>query len=121
MTLETVDRMERSDRIAYFNAMKFLSFQLAKSLDTLQNPFRRSYQSLDFSPATQCAKGPYSVFDNVAAIFAAKPVIARTATDIYACAEWIEDAFKGKELLLEIYSQLLNPTGISLANHIVDP
>jgi cystathionine beta-lyase/cystathionine gamma-synthase len=47
-------------------------------------------------------------------------VIARTATYIYACAEWIEDAFKGKELLLEIYSRLLNPTSISLANHIVD-
>lgn len=120
ITLETVDSLDRSDRIAYFNAKKFLSFQLAKSLDTLQNPFRRAYQSLGYASATKCAKGPYAVFDNVTAIFSANPVIARTATYIYACAEWIEDAFKGKELLLEIYSRLLNPTGISLANHIVD-
>ena len=49
------------------------------------------------------------MFDNVTAIFSATPVIARTATYIYACAEWIEDAFQGKELLLEIYSRLLNP------------
>src|SRR5437899_2451373 len=53
-------------------------------------------------------------------IFAAYPVITRTATYIYACAEWIQDAFQGKELLLEIYSRLLNPTSIALANHIVD-
>jgi len=38
---------------------------------------------------------------------------------VYACTEWIEDAFKGKELLHEIYSRLLNPTSICLANHIV--
>ena len=93
---------------------------MAKSLDTLQNPFRRAYQNLGYSSTTQYAKGPYAVFDNVAAIFSANPVIARTATYIYACAEWIEDAFKGKELLLEIYSRLLNPTAIALANHIVD-
>jgi O-acetylhomoserine (thiol)-lyase len=56
----------------------------------------------------------------VAAIFSANPVITRTATYVYACAEWIEDAFQGKELLLEIYSRLLNPTSVSLANYIVD-
>jgi O-acetylhomoserine (thiol)-lyase len=39
---------------------------------------------------------------------------------MYACTEWVEDAFKGREPLLEIYSRLLNPTSISLANHIVD-
>ncbi|HEX4132085.1 MAG TPA: PLP-dependent transferase [Pirellulales bacterium] len=120
LTLETIDRLDRSDRIAYFNAKKFLSFQLAKLLDTLQNPARRSYQSLGYDQATLAAKGPYAVFDNVTAIFAANPVIARTATYIYACAEWIEDAFQGKELLLEIYSRLLNPTSVSLANHMVD-
>lgn len=60
------------------------------------------------------------MFDNVTAIFSANPVIARTATYIYACAEWIADAFEGKELLLEIYSRLLNPTAIALANYIVD-
>jgi O-acetylhomoserine/O-acetylserine sulfhydrylase-like pyridoxal-dependent enzyme len=32
----------------------------------------------------------------------------------------VEDAFQGRELLLEIYSRLLNPTSVSLANHIVD-
>jgi O-acetylhomoserine (thiol)-lyase len=117
---ETLATLDRSDRIAYFNAKKFLSFQVAKLLDTLQTPSRLAYQSLHFSPATISAKGPYAVFDNVTAIFSANPVIARTATYIYACAEWIEDAFQGKELLLEIYSRLLNPTSISLANHIVD-
>ena len=66
----------------------------------LQNPSRRTYQSLDYRPTTLSAKGPYAVFDNVTAIFAANPVITRTATYIYACAEWIEDAFQGKELLL---------------------
>lgn len=120
ITLAEMDALDRSDRIAWFNAQKFLSFQLAKLLDTLQNPFRRSYQSLSYGTGTLTAKGPYAVFDNVAAIFSANPVIARTATYIYACAEWIEDAFQGKELLLEIYSRLLNPTSISLANAIVD-
>ena len=120
VTLQTIRTLDQSQRIAYFNAKKFLTFQLAKSLDTLQNPFRYTYQSLGYSPTTLCAKGPYAVFDNVTALFSATPVIARTATYIYACAEWIEDAFKGKELLLEIYSRLLNPTAIALANHIVD-
>jgi len=120
VTLRSIDGLDRSDRIAYFNAKKFLSFQLAKLLDTLQTSFRRSYQALDYTYATQSAKGPYPVFDNVTAIFSATPVIARTATYIYACAEWIEDAFQGKELLLEIYSRLLNPTSIALANFIVD-
>ena len=120
LTLSEMQNLDASQRIAHFNAKKFLSFQLAKLLDTLQNPFRRSYQSLRFSNSTQIAKGPYPIFDNITAIFSATPVIARTATYIYACAEWIEDAFRGKELMLEIYSRLLNPTSISLANHIVD-
>lgn len=119
-TFESIRSLDRSDKIARFNAQKFLSFQLAKLLDTLQNSFRRTYQGLDYSLTTQSAKGPYAVFDNVAAIFSATPVITRTATYIYACAEWIEDAFKGKELLLEIYSRLLNPTSVSLANFVVD-
>ncbi len=120
LTQQSIGSLDRSDRIAYFNAKKFLSFQTAKLLDTLQNPFRRSYQALKPHYSTQAAKGPYAVFDNVTAIFSATPVIARTATYIYACAEWIEDAFQGKELLLEIYSRLLNPTSVSLANFIVD-
>ena len=120
VTVKSITGLDYADRVKRFNAKKFLSFQLAKVLDTLQSPFRKSYQSLDFSDATQTAKGPYPVFDNVTAIFSATPVIARTATYIYACAEWIADAFKGKELMLEIYSRLLNPTSISLANYIVD-
>ncbi|TWU20676.1 Methionine gamma-lyase [Novipirellula galeiformis] len=120
LTQQSIHNLDRSDRIAYFNAKKFLSFQTAKLLDSLQSPFRRSYQSLQLDDSTQTAKGPYAIFDNVTAVFSATPVIARTATYIYACAEWIEDAFKGKELLLEIYSRLLNPTSVSLANFIVD-
>jgi cystathionine beta-lyase/cystathionine gamma-synthase len=120
ITAETVQSLDRSDRIAYFNAKKFLSFQLAKLLDTLQNPFRKSYQALGYSGETIASKGPYAIFDNVAAIFAANPVITRTATYIYACAEWIQDAFQGRELLLDVYSRLLNPTSIALANHVVD-
>jgi O-acetylhomoserine/O-acetylserine sulfhydrylase-like pyridoxal-dependent enzyme len=120
VTMESMATLETKDRIARFNAKKFLSFQLAKLIDTLQNPFRKSYQSLNYSPGTLAAKGPYPIFDNVTALFSATPVIARTATYIYACAEWVEDAFKGEELLLEIYSRLMNPTSTSLANQIVD-
>ena len=96
LSLETISDLPRAYRIAYFNSKKFLSFQTAKLLDTLQNPFRHSYQSLGLNYATQASKGPYPIFDNVTAIFSATPVITRTATYIYACAEWIEDAFKGK-------------------------
>ena len=120
LTLDSMSSLDQNDRIQRFNAKKFLSFQLAKILDTLQNPFRKSYQSLGYKGETMAAKGPYPVFDNVTALFSATPVITRTATYIYACAEWIEDAFRGKELMLEIYSRLLNPTSVCLANHIVD-
>lgn len=112
--------LDATEKTALFNAKKFLSFQLAKVLDTLQNPFRASYQNLGQSQSTQSAKSAYPVFDNVNAIFSATPAITRTATYIYACAEWISDAFEGKEMMLDIYSRLLNPTSISLANHIVD-
>lgn len=120
ITMREISRLPTEERITRFNACKFLSFQLAKLLDTVQHPFRRSYQSMGYRPATQMAKGPYPIFDNITAIFSATPVITRTATYIYACAEWIEDAFAGKELMLEIYSRLLNPTSICLANYIVD-
>jgi O-acetylhomoserine/O-acetylserine sulfhydrylase-like pyridoxal-dependent enzyme len=89
-------------------------------LDTLQNPFRQVYQSLVEDQSNRIAKGPFPIFDNVTAIFSATPVIARTATYLYACTEWIDDAFQGREPLLEVYSRLLNPTSVSLANHIVD-
>jgi O-acetylhomoserine/O-acetylserine sulfhydrylase-like pyridoxal-dependent enzyme len=120
LTAQTIDSLDRSDRVAYFNAKKFLAFQIAKLLDTLQNPLRRTYQSLGFSLSTQAAKGPYAMFDNVTAIFSATPVIARTATYVYACAEWVAEAFEGREFLEQIYSRLLNPTSLALANYIVD-
>src|SRR5712671_542239 len=120
LTTRELASLDRSDRIAYFNAKKFLCFQLAKLLDTLQNPFRHTYQTLVENQTTRLAKGPYPIFDNVTAIFSATPVIARTATYLYACTEWIDDAFQGREPLLEVYSRLLNPTSVSLANHIVD-
>lgn len=119
-TIGALVGLEKKDRIAYFNAKKFLCFQLAKLLDNLQTPFRRTYQSLVNEPSVRMAKGPYPIFDNVTAIFSATPVITRTATYLYACTEWIDDAFQGKEMLLEVYSRLLNPTSVSLANHIVD-
>src|SRR5438105_6284288 len=120
LTTSELRTLDRRDRIAWFNAKKFLCFQLAKLLDSLQNPFRFTYQSLIESQSNRLAKGPYPLFDNVTAIFSSTPVIARTATYLYACTEWIDDAFQGREPLLEVYSRLLNPTSISLANHIVD-
>lgn len=120
ITLQSMNKLDRGDRIARFNAKKFLAFQLAKLLDDLQQSTRKTYQSLDFKLTTHTAKGPYSPLDNITAIFSATPVITRTATYVYACAEWIEDAFKGKEMLLEVYSRFLNPTSVSLANYIVD-
>lgn len=119
-TIEALETLDRSDRIAYFNAKRFLCFQLAKVLDTLQNPMRSTYQTLVTRDAGFASKGPYPLFDNVTALFSASPVITRTATYIYACTEWIEDAFNGREFLHEIYSRLLNPTSIALANHVVD-
>jgi O-acetylhomoserine/O-acetylserine sulfhydrylase-like pyridoxal-dependent enzyme len=120
ITMASLQELDRTDRIAWFNAKRFVSFQLAKVLDTLQNPLRATYQSM-VSRDGQCApKGAYSLFDNVTALFSANPVITRTATYMYACTEWIESAFSGREPLHHIYSRLLNPTSISLANHIVD-
>jgi O-acetylhomoserine (thiol)-lyase len=120
ITSETLQQLDRKDRVALFNAKRFACFQLAKVLDNLQSPMRQTYQSLAGRDGPGAARGPYPIFDNVTAIFSATPVIARTATYLYACVEWVEDAFKGKELLHEIYSRLLNPTSVSLANHIVD-
>ncbi|HTV52491.1 MAG TPA: PLP-dependent transferase, partial [Steroidobacteraceae bacterium] len=120
-TVEALQRLDRRDRIAFFNAKRFACFQLAKVLDSLQNPLRRSYQSLTQAGAgDRTVRGPYPIFDNVTAIFSSTPVITRTATYLYACTEWVEDAFHGRELLHAVYSRLLNPTSISLANHIVD-
>ncbi len=120
---ETVRRLatlDRRDRIAFFNAKRFLCFQLAKVLDTLQNPLRKTWQSLAVENSAGPVRGPYPIFDNVTAIFSSTPVITRTATYLYACTEWIDDAFQGRELLHEIYSRLMNPTSTCLANHVVD-
>jgi O-acetylhomoserine (thiol)-lyase len=120
ITARELGGLDRKDRVAWFNAKRFACFQLAKVLDNLQSPLRSTYQSLAGRAGVEAARGPYPIFDNVTAIFSATPVITRTATYLYACVEWVEDAFKGKELLHEIYSRLLNPTSVSLANHIVD-
>ncbi len=120
ITMDGLKNVDRKDRIAWFNAKRFVSFQLAKILDTLQNPLRATYQSITTNTIGFASKGPYPLFDNVAAIFSANPVITRTATYLFACTEWVEDAFTGREPLHEIYSRLMNPTSISLANHIID-
>ena len=120
VTNETLAGLSKEDKLAYFNAKKFLSFQIAKVLDTLQNPFRATYQSLTKQSGSQVAKSHYPLFDNVTALFSATPVVVRTATYVYACTEWVDDAFQGKEFTHQIYSRLLNPTNISLANAIVD-
>lgn len=117
ITEATLGELDREDKVAWFNAKKFLSFQLAKILDTLQNPFRKTWQSLGSS---QLSRNHYPLFDNVTALFSATPVVVRTATYVYACTEWVDDAFQGKEFTHQIYSRLLNPTNISLANAIVD-
>jgi O-acetylhomoserine (thiol)-lyase len=120
ITTATLEGLSKEDKVAYFNAKKFLSFQIAKVLDTLQNPFRATYQSLTKQSGSQVSKSHYPLFDNVTALFSATPVIVRTATYVYACTEWVDDAFQGKESTHQIYSRLLNPTNISLANAIVD-
>ena len=119
ITQQTLSTIDQQEKVAYFNAKKFLSFQIAKILDSLQNPFRATYQSLSTAD-TSAAKSHYPLFDNVTALFSATPVVVRTATYIYACTEWVDDAFQGKESTHQIYSRLLNPTNISLANAIVD-
>src|SRR5215211_2586011 len=55
-TLREMRSLDRRDRIAWFNAKKFLCFQLAKLLDTLQNPFRFTYQSLVETQSSRLAK-----------------------------------------------------------------
>jgi O-acetylhomoserine (thiol)-lyase len=120
LTTATLATLDQNDRVAWFNAKRFACFQLAKILDTLQNPLRATYQTIVSDMSVVGVKGAYPMFDNVTALFSATPVITRTATYVYACTEWVEDAFKGKEMLHEIYSRLLNPTSISLANHMVD-
>ena len=70
--MRELPRLPRTDRVALFNAKKFLAFQLAKLLDTLQNPSRKTHQSLRYSNSTMLAKGPYPIFDNVTASVSSK-------------------------------------------------
>ena len=45
VTLRELATLDQRDRVARFNAKRFLCFQLAKILDTLQNPLARSRTS----------------------------------------------------------------------------
>ena len=109
VTSETLAGLSKQDKVAYFNAKKFLSFQIAKILDTLQNPFRATYQSLTKQNGSQVSKSHYPLFDNVTALFSATPVVVRTATYIYACTEWVDDAFKAKNQLIRFIRVYLIP------------
>ena len=50
VTVETIDGLDRKDRVAYFNAKKFLCFQIAKVLDiaegTVKSRIHRARQAL---------------------------------------------------------------------------
>ena len=89
LTTQTLGRLDRADRIAWFNAKRFACFQLAKVLDTLQNPLRATYQGLLDDMSTAGVKGPNPLFDNVTAIFSATPVITRTA-DLRVCLRGVD-------------------------------
>ncbi|WP_237276489.1 aminotransferase class I/II-fold pyridoxal phosphate-dependent enzyme [Tenacibaculum ovolyticum] len=119
ITFDTVGKLDASEKVAYFNAKRFMSFQIAKVLETLQGPLKKTYESLEQSDATLNAKGPMPLFNNIAALFSATPVIARTSTYDYSCTEWIDDAFNGKESIHHIYSRSLNPTSMALGTHMV--
>jgi hypothetical protein len=54
-TVERLASLDRRDRIAFWNAKRFLCFRLAKLLDTLQNPLRKSWQSPPPSTAPRTA------------------------------------------------------------------
>ncbi len=52
LTIDGLSQLDRSDRIAWFNAKRFVSFQLAKILDNMQNPLRATClaEMILFSP-----------------------------------------------------------------------
>ncbi|MFP2768610.1 trans-sulfuration enzyme family protein [Oceanisphaera sp. KMM 10153] len=120
LTEDTLASLPPEQQVSRFNTKKFLSFQLAKVLENLQTPFRRQWRGLNMELGSRLAKGPYPLFDRVPALFSANPVIVRTATYIYACTEWIDDAFQGRESSHPIYTRLLNPTSLALANTMVE-
>ncbi|CAL2085362.1 PLP-dependent transferase [Tenacibaculum sp. 190524A02b] len=119
ITNATISQIDTDKKVTYFNAKRFLSFQIAKVLETLQAPLKQTYQSFEQSDATLNAKGPMPLFNNIAALFSATPVIARTSTYDYSCTEWIDDAFNGKESIHHIYSRSLNPTSMALGTQMV--
>ncbi|OXS14954.1 Cys/Met metabolism pyridoxal-phosphate-dependent enzyme [Zobellella denitrificans] len=119
-TRDSLDSLPAEERISRFNAKKFLAFQLAKVLDNLQAPFRAQWRQLGLTQSARLAKGAYPLFDRVPMLFGANPPIVRTATYVYACTEWIDDAFHGRESTHPIYSRLLNPTALALANTLVE-
>ncbi len=119
ITNDTIEKLDQGEKVSYFNAKRFLSFQIAKVLETLQLPMAKTYRSMGQSDESLQAKGPQPLFNNVAALFSATPVIARTSTYDYSCTEWIDDAFNGKESIHHIYSRLLNPTSMALSSHMV--
>ncbi len=57
ITVEGLSDLDKSDRIAWFNAKRFLSFQIAKILDNLQNPMRATYQSIATNNGNFASKG----------------------------------------------------------------
>ena len=115
---QTLADLPATDKISYFNAKKFLCFQLAKLIDMLQPSLKQSYQALEMDVGTRAVKGEYPLFANVGALFSATPAVIKTATYLYACTEWVEDAFNGKESTHPIYSRLLNPTSMALASTV---
>ena len=115
---QTLADLPAADKISTFNAKKFLCFQLAKLIDMLQPSLKQSYQALNMNVSSQVVKGEYPLFANVGALFSATPAVIKTATYLYACTEWVEDAFKGQESTHPVYTRLLNPTSIALANTI---
>ena len=115
---DTLQSLRNRNKISHFNARKFLCFQLAKLIDMLQPGLKQDYQALNIDTRSKAVKGDYPLFANVGALFSATPAVVKTATYLYACTEWVEDAFHGKESSHPIYSRLLNPTSIALANTI---
>ena len=118
MLCDSLNKLPEADKVSRFNAKKFLCFQLAKLIDMLQPGMKATYNALDISVSSRAVKGDYPLFANVGALFSATPAVVKTATYLYACTEWVQDAFTGRESTHPIYSRLLNPTSIALANTV---
>ncbi|WP_018690980.1 trans-sulfuration enzyme family protein [Algicola sagamiensis] len=120
LTLETLSKLDRTQKQSYFNAKKFIAFQLAKVIHNFHPSFKTlTYELAADSGSTQSSYVS-DIMGNVPALFSASPVITKTATYTFASTEWIADAFSGKESTHHVYSRLMNPTSISLALKIVE-